>query len=115
MPGISGTISPEYPLFKLNIEWYPESSNVYDSYADYYLAQKDTANAVTNYQKALQIKDNTETRSKLNALNNKGTMFFRDKPEKKPQSGMLTQRIVVALEHEDKGYFNPTLFTFIGR
>ncbi len=59
-------------LFELNTEWYPESSNVYDSYADYYLAQKDTANAVTNYQKALQIKDNTETRSKLNALTNKG-------------------------------------------
>ena len=34
-------------LFELNIEWYPESANVYDSYADYYLAQKDTANAVT--------------------------------------------------------------------
>lgn len=61
-------------LFELNIEWYPESSNVYDSYADYYLAQKDTVNAVTNYQKALQIKDNTETRSKLNALTNKGTI-----------------------------------------
>jgi tetratricopeptide (TPR) repeat protein len=61
-------------LFELNIEWYPESSNVYDSYADYYLAQKDTANAVTNYQKVLQIKDNTETRSKLNALTNKGTI-----------------------------------------
>ncbi len=61
-------------LFELNIEWYPESSNVYDSYADYYLAQKDTANAVANYQKALQIKDNTETRSKLNALINKGTI-----------------------------------------
>jgi predicted alpha/beta superfamily hydrolase len=61
-------------LFELNIEWYPESSNVYDSYADYYLAQKDTANAVTNYQKSLQIKDNAETRSKLNALTIKGTI-----------------------------------------
>ncbi|WP_445749871.1 alpha/beta hydrolase-fold protein [Polaribacter sp.] len=61
-------------LFELNIEWYPESNNVYDSYADYYLAQKDTANAVTYYQKALQIKNNTETQSKLNALTNKGTI-----------------------------------------
>lgn len=61
-------------LFELNIEWYPESSNVYDSYADYYLAQKDTVNAVANYQKALQIKDDAETRSKLNALINKGTI-----------------------------------------
>jgi len=59
-------------LFELNIEWYPESSNVYDSYADYYLAQKDTANAITNYQKALQIKDNAETRNKLDGLTTTG-------------------------------------------
>lgn len=59
-------------LFELNIDWYPESSNVYDSYADYYLAQKDTANAVTNYQKALLINDNAETRSKLSGLTAKG-------------------------------------------
>lgn len=60
-------------LFKLNIEWYPESSNVYDSYADYYLAQKDTANAIINYQKALQIKDNKEIQRKLDALTTKQT------------------------------------------
>lgn len=35
-------------LFELNIEWYPESSNVYDSYANYFLAKKDTANAIAN-------------------------------------------------------------------
>lgn len=60
-------------LFELNIEWYPESSNVYDSYADYYLAQNDTANAIKNYQKSLQIQDNVETQGKLDALNSKKT------------------------------------------
>lgn len=55
-------------LFELNIEWYPESSNVYDAYADYFLTQKDTINAITNYQKALQINDNAETKRKLEAL-----------------------------------------------
>ena len=55
-------------LFELNIEWYPKSSNVYDSYADYFSAKKDTVNAVTNYKKALQIKNNPETQRKLDAL-----------------------------------------------
>jgi len=60
-------------LFALNIQWYPESINVYDSYADYYLEQKDTTNAITNYQKALQIKDNAETQKKLDILTTKQT------------------------------------------
>jgi predicted alpha/beta superfamily hydrolase len=60
-------------LFELNIEWYPESSNVYDSYADYYLAKKDTANAITYYQKSLQIKDNSETQRKFDYLTTKTT------------------------------------------
>jgi len=61
-------------LFELNIEWYPESNNVYDSYADYYLSQKDTANAIVNYQKILQIKDDAETLRKLNTLTKKETI-----------------------------------------
>ncbi|MBK7870576.1 MAG: alpha/beta hydrolase [Saprospiraceae bacterium] len=60
-------------LFELNIEWYPESSNVYDSYADYYLSQKDTINAISNYKKALQIQSDATTLQKLNALANSNT------------------------------------------
>lgn len=43
-------------LFKLNIESYPGSMNVYDSYADYFIVTKDEINAIANYKKALQIK-----------------------------------------------------------
>lgn len=60
-------------LFKLNIEWYPENSNPYDAYADYFLSKKDTANAITYYKRALQIKNNEATVSKLNALLNQKT------------------------------------------
>lgn len=58
-------------LFELNVDWYPNSSNVYDSYADYYLTQKDTASAISFYQKALQIKENKDVQRKLDALTNK--------------------------------------------
>lgn len=55
-------------LFRLNIEWYPESHNAYDSYADYFLARKDTANAIANYRKALQAGAKDITQRKLAAL-----------------------------------------------
>lgn len=55
-------------LFNLNAEWYPESNNVFDSYADYYLVIKDTTNAITNYKKALQINNSESTLGKLNKI-----------------------------------------------
>lgn len=55
-------------LFELNIESYPESRNVYDSYADYFLAKKDTVNAIENYRKALLFEANSSTQAKLDAL-----------------------------------------------
>lgn len=58
-------------LFELNIDFYPNSSNAYDAYADYYTSIKDTSNAIICYQKSLKIKENIETRSKLNRLSNK--------------------------------------------
>ena len=60
-------------FFELNIEGYPVSSNVYNSYADYFLARKDTINAISNYKKALRLNSNAETQIKLNALTIKGT------------------------------------------
>ncbi|MFM9911776.1 MAG: alpha/beta hydrolase [Chitinophagaceae bacterium] len=57
-------------LFELNREWYPESSKVYDSYADYYLAKKDTINTIENYKKALLIKNDTIILKKLEAVTN---------------------------------------------
>ena len=47
---------------------YPESYNVYDSYGDYFNAIKDTLNAIVNFQKALSIKENQESRKKLDVL-----------------------------------------------
>lgn len=60
-------------LFELNIEWYPENSNPYDAYADYFMTKKDTVNAITFYKKALIIDKNTATENKLNSLLTKKT------------------------------------------
>jgi hypothetical protein len=55
----------------MNIQNYPKSSNVYDSYADLLVAEKDTVNAIANYKKALTLQDNAFTKQKLNALEGK--------------------------------------------
>jgi hypothetical protein len=94
-------------LFQLNIEWYPESSNVYESYADYYLAQKDTANAVSNYKKALQIQDIEETQIKLDILTTKQTTNSATVDLQKYEGVYVleTYNISIVLENKDNKLF----------
>tara|TARA_R110001583_G_scaffold50850_7_gene158700 strand:+ start:5166 stop:5837 length:672 start_codon:yes stop_codon:yes gene_type:complete len=42
-------------IFKINMELYPYSANVYDSYADALKVKGDTAEAITYYKKSLAI------------------------------------------------------------
>lgn len=55
-------------LFKMNVENYPNSQNVWDSYGDYFVAIGDKKKAIENFQKALSIKEVSHTREKLNNL-----------------------------------------------
>ncbi|RQO65977.1 esterase [Pedobacter sp. KBW06] len=55
-------------VFKLNVDNYPESFNVYDSYGDYFLAIGDTSKAIEYFKKTLSIKENPESRKKLDKL-----------------------------------------------
>jgi predicted alpha/beta superfamily hydrolase len=58
-------------LFKLNIENYPASGNVYDSYGDLLAAKGDTANAIANFQKAYEITKSEDSKLKLDQLQGK--------------------------------------------
>ena len=56
-------------FFKKNIENYPQSANVYDSYAEALLAKGDKKNAMINYEKAFQMDPtNTAARDIVNKL-----------------------------------------------
>jgi predicted alpha/beta superfamily hydrolase len=55
-------------FFKYNIDNYPESFNVYDSMGDYYDAIGDKPNTIKFFEKALTIKENVETRKKLEKI-----------------------------------------------
>lgn len=50
-----GLINEAAAIFRLNIEAYPQSANVYDSYGEVLLAKRDTAQAIENYKKSLQL------------------------------------------------------------
>ena len=55
-------------LFKMNVDNYSESFNVYDSYGDYFLAIGDKSKAIEYFKKTLAIKENPESRKKLDKL-----------------------------------------------
>lgn len=66
-------------LFEMNVENYPQSGNVYDSYADALLAKKDTAAAIDNYKKAFAITNSEDTKQKLDQLQGKSTFTLTTK------------------------------------
>jgi tetratricopeptide repeat protein/photosynthetic reaction center cytochrome c subunit len=51
-------------VFKLNAQNFPESANVYDSLGEAYLAAGDTAQAISQYQKSLQIEPKNQNAAK---------------------------------------------------
>ena len=58
-------------FFKKNVENYPESANVYDSYGEALLKKGDKKNAMINYEKAFQMDPtNTAARDIVNKLKN---------------------------------------------
>jgi len=50
-----GKIKEAIGVFKLNVELYPESSNVYDSLGEAYMMNGDKELAIENYQKSLEL------------------------------------------------------------
>lgn len=57
-----------YSVFDLNIKNYPDSFSVYNSMGDYYDNQKNKAKAIEYYAMSLKIKENPDTRKKLDKL-----------------------------------------------
>ena len=56
-------------IFKLNVEAFPQSFNVYDSLAEACLVNRDKERAITNYRKSLELNPhNANARAKLKEL-----------------------------------------------
>ncbi len=52
-------------IFKLNVEQFPESFNVYDSLGEGYMIAGDNKNAIKNYEKSLKINPNNDNAKKM--------------------------------------------------
>ncbi len=55
-------------LFKLNMQNYSNSSNVYDSMGDYHLANQDSIKALELFTKAIEIGSNDSSQEKIDKL-----------------------------------------------
>jgi predicted alpha/beta superfamily hydrolase len=60
-----------FAFFEMNIENYPKSGNVYDSMGDFYVATGDKEKAIDYFRKALSVRENADTRQKLQKLEQK--------------------------------------------
>ncbi len=60
-----------FAFFDMNIQNYPKSGNVYDSMGDFYVATGDKEKAMDYFRKALTIRENADTRQKLQKLEQK--------------------------------------------
>jgi tetratricopeptide (TPR) repeat protein len=68
----SGKIHEAIEVFKLNVELFPESFNVYDSLGEAYMKSGDNKNAIKNYQKSLELNpENNNAKKMLKALEKK--------------------------------------------
>jgi cyclase len=66
-----GRIDDALEIFKLNIEAYPQSSNVYDSYGEALMIMGDTTRAIANYEKSLKLNpENTNAVEMIKRMRN---------------------------------------------
>jgi tetratricopeptide (TPR) repeat protein len=62
-------------MFKINVELYPESWNVYDSLGEALLAAGDREAAIAMYEKSLEINpENTNGRDMLEQIRNEASV-----------------------------------------
>ena len=73
----SDKITDAIAVFKLNMEAFPKSSNVYDSYAEVLLKSGDREGAIVNYKKSLEL--NPRSQSGIAALRNLGVAVAENK------------------------------------
>ena len=52
-------------IFKLNVEAYPQSSNVYDSLGEAYMVKGDRQQAIMNYEKSLELDPNNSNAAEM--------------------------------------------------
>jgi FKBP-type peptidyl-prolyl cis-trans isomerase len=60
-----GRVKDAIEIFKLNVEQFPDSFNVYDSLGEGYMVDGNTKLAIKNYEKSIEINPNNENGKKM--------------------------------------------------
>jgi len=60
-----GKVKEAIEVFKLNVEAFPESFNVYDSLGEAYMTAGDNENAIINYKKSIELNPNNDGGKKM--------------------------------------------------
>ena len=58
-------VSSALEVFRLNVDLFPDSWNVYDSYGEALLASGDRESAIRNYRKAMELNPNSKSASNM--------------------------------------------------
>lgn len=61
----NGNTKDAIEIFKLNVEQFPNSFNVYDSLGEAYMMDGNTKLAIENYEKSLELNPNNENAKKM--------------------------------------------------
>ena len=68
----SGRVDETIALFKMNLELFPKSWNVYDSLAEAYAVKGEKELAIQNYERSLELNpDNQNAKDRLKHLKKK--------------------------------------------
>ena len=70
-------------IFKLNIEEYPNSSNVYDSYAEALMKKGENDQAIENYKRSLEL--NPANKNAIERLKKMGVEYKKEETEVSPE------------------------------
>jgi tetratricopeptide (TPR) repeat protein len=63
-----GELRKSLPIFRVNVELFPESWNVYDSYAEALLKNGDRESAISNYRKSLKLNPDSENLKRVEKI-----------------------------------------------
>ena len=66
-----GETEKSLAFFQLNVEYFPQSANAYDSLADYYESQNDFANALKNVTRAYELNGEDSYKNRITELKDK--------------------------------------------
>lgn len=110
----NGKAADAIQIFKLVVDEFPKSANAYDSLGEAYMANRDTANAIINYEKTLLMDgDNYNAEDQLFLLSNSGSKLESPKEKYNKTYKVIEYQEDLDQLGKDLETIHPNVFKFI--